>query len=98
MDVISPEESHRITTMVMAAMNSRKGEADFPRVDSIYYEEQAKLRITITVVLFHGSGTNSSVWIRDVAGWAQRYRVYAVDMMGSAQILETRRRARQPSG
>jgi excisionase family DNA binding protein len=47
-DVISPEESYRITTMVMAAMNSRKGEADFPRVDSIYYEEQAKLRITIT--------------------------------------------------
>jgi excisionase family DNA binding protein len=47
-DVVSPEESYRITTMVMAALNSRKGEADFPRVDTIYYEEQAKLRITIT--------------------------------------------------
>lgn len=47
-DVISPEESHRITTLVMASLNSRKGEADFPRVDSIYYPEQAKLRITIT--------------------------------------------------
>ena len=47
-DVISPEESHRITTMVMAALNSRKGEPDFPRVDSIYYEERARLRITIT--------------------------------------------------
>jgi pimeloyl-ACP methyl ester carboxylesterase len=34
------------------------------------------------VVLFHGSGTNSSAWIRDVAEWAQRYRVYAVDMIG----------------
>ncbi len=34
------------------------------------------------VVLFHGSGTNSSVWIRDVAEWAARYRVYAVDMIG----------------
>jgi len=34
------------------------------------------------VVLFHGSGTNSSVWIRDIAEWAQRYRVYAVDMIG----------------
>jgi len=47
-DVISPEDSHRITTMVMAALNSRKGEPDFPRVDSIYYEEHARLRITIT--------------------------------------------------
>jgi pimeloyl-ACP methyl ester carboxylesterase len=34
------------------------------------------------VVLFHGSGTNSSAWIRDVAEWAQHYRVYAVDMIG----------------
>jgi excisionase family DNA binding protein len=47
-DVVSPTESHRLTTMVMAALNSRKGEPDFPRVDSIYYEEQGKLRITIT--------------------------------------------------
>ena len=50
-DVVSPQESHRITTMVMAALNSRKGEAEFPRVDTIYYEEQAKLRITITATL-----------------------------------------------
>jgi len=47
-DAISPEESHRVTTMIMASLNSRKGEADFPRVDSIYYPEQGKLRITIT--------------------------------------------------
>jgi excisionase family DNA binding protein len=47
-DVVSPEENRRITTMVMAALNSRKGDPDFPRVDVIYYEEQAKLRITIT--------------------------------------------------
>ena len=47
-DAISPDESHRITTMVMASLNSRKGEPDFPRVDSIYYPEQAKLRIMIT--------------------------------------------------
>ena len=47
-DVVSPEESHRVTTMIMAALNSRKGEGDFPRVDTIYYEEQAKLRVTIT--------------------------------------------------
>jgi pimeloyl-ACP methyl ester carboxylesterase len=34
------------------------------------------------VVLFHGSGTNSSAWMRDVATWAARYRVFAVDMIG----------------
>jgi excisionase family DNA binding protein len=45
---ISPGESHRVTTMVMAALNVRKGEADFPRVDTIYYEEPGRLRITIT--------------------------------------------------
>jgi excisionase family DNA binding protein len=47
-DAISPEESHRVTTMVMAALNSRRGEPDHPRVDAIYYEERGRLRITIT--------------------------------------------------
>jgi len=47
-DAISPDDSHRVTTMIMASLNSRKGEADFPRVDSIYYPEQGKLRVTIT--------------------------------------------------
>jgi hypothetical protein len=36
---------------VMAALNVRKGEADFPRVDTIYYEEHGRLRITITASL-----------------------------------------------
>jgi len=36
----------------------------------------------IPVVLFHGSGTNSAVWIRDIAQWAQTFRVYAIDMIG----------------
>jgi pimeloyl-ACP methyl ester carboxylesterase len=35
-----------------------------------------------SVVLFHGSGTNSAAWMRDVANWARHYRVYAVDMIG----------------
>jgi excisionase family DNA binding protein len=47
-DAISPEDSHRITTMVMASLNARKGEPDYPRVDSIYYPERARLRITMT--------------------------------------------------
>jgi pimeloyl-ACP methyl ester carboxylesterase len=34
------------------------------------------------LVLLHGSGTNSASWIREVAVWAQRYRVYAVDVIG----------------
>jgi excisionase family DNA binding protein len=47
-DAISPEESHRVTTMIMAGLNARRGEGDFPRVDSVYYPERAGLRITIT--------------------------------------------------
>lgn len=34
------------------------------------------------VVLLHGSGTNSAVWMRDVADLAERYRVYAIDIVG----------------
>ena len=47
-DAISPEESQRITTYVMASLNSRRGEGDFPNVNSIYYPEMGKLRITVT--------------------------------------------------
>ena len=47
-DAISPEESHRITTYVMASLNSRRGEGDFPNVNSVYYPEMGKLRITVT--------------------------------------------------
>ena len=34
------------------------------------------------LVLFHGSGTNSSAWLGDVSAWAQRHHVYAIDMIG----------------
>jgi pimeloyl-ACP methyl ester carboxylesterase len=34
------------------------------------------------VVLLHGSGTNSAIWMRDVAELAAQYRVYAIDMIG----------------
>jgi pimeloyl-ACP methyl ester carboxylesterase len=34
------------------------------------------------VVLFHGSGSNASMWMQDVAAWAREFRVYAVDMIG----------------
>jgi pimeloyl-ACP methyl ester carboxylesterase len=34
------------------------------------------------MVLFHGSGTNSASWMRDVATWARRHRVHALDMIG----------------
>src|SRR5262245_8120080 len=47
-DAISPEDSPRITTFVMASLNSRRGEGDFPNVNSVYYPEMGKLRITIT--------------------------------------------------
>jgi excisionase family DNA binding protein len=47
-DAISASDSDRVTTMIMASLSARKGEADFPRVDTIYYPEQARLRVTIT--------------------------------------------------
>ena len=47
-DAIAPGDSHRVTTMIMASLNSRRGEPDFPRVDTIYYEERGRLRVTIT--------------------------------------------------
>ena len=50
-DAISTRESDRVTTMIMASLNARRGEGDFPRVDSIYYPEQGRLRVTITASL-----------------------------------------------
>jgi excisionase family DNA binding protein len=47
-DAIGPKESERVTTMIVASLNGRKGEPDSPRVDTIYYPEQGRLRITIT--------------------------------------------------
>jgi hypothetical protein len=47
-DAISPEDSQRISTFVMASLNARRGEPDFPRVDSLYDAERGRLRIMIT--------------------------------------------------
>src|SRR5262245_14604187 len=47
-DAISPEESQRITTFIMASLNSRRGEPDFPRVDSVYDTTRGRLRVMIT--------------------------------------------------
>lgn len=48
---ISPTDSQRVTTMVMASLNARRGEGDVPRVDCIQYPEQGKLRVTITATV-----------------------------------------------
>lgn len=34
------------------------------------------------LLLFHGSASNSAMWMGDVAAWAAHFRVYAVDMIG----------------
>jgi pimeloyl-ACP methyl ester carboxylesterase len=34
------------------------------------------------LVLLHGAGGNSIVWLRDVAEWSKHFRVYAVDVIG----------------
>jgi excisionase family DNA binding protein len=47
-DAISPEDSQRIITLIMASLNTRRGEQDFPRVDSLYDADRGRLRIMIT--------------------------------------------------
>ncbi len=34
------------------------------------------------LVLLHGAGTNSTMWVGDVADYCRHYRVYAVDLLG----------------
>jgi pimeloyl-ACP methyl ester carboxylesterase len=34
------------------------------------------------LLLFHGSGANATMWMRDVAEWSKLFRVFAVDMIG----------------
>lgn len=34
------------------------------------------------VVLLHGSGANTTVWMADVAAWSEHFRCYAVDLVG----------------
>ncbi|MCK9904582.1 alpha/beta hydrolase [Frankia sp. Cpl3] len=34
------------------------------------------------VLLFHGGGTNSAIWLGDVPAWSEQFRVYAVDVIG----------------
>jgi pimeloyl-ACP methyl ester carboxylesterase len=34
------------------------------------------------LVLLHGSGSNALMWTPDVAAWSERFRVYAVDLIG----------------
>ncbi|HKE84672.1 MAG TPA: helix-turn-helix domain-containing protein [Vicinamibacterales bacterium] len=47
-DAISAEDGQRITTLIMAGLNARRGEPDFPRVDSFYDADRGRLRIMIT--------------------------------------------------
>jgi len=47
-DGISQEESDRVTTLVMAALNTRRGEPAVPRADCIYFPDRGRLRISIT--------------------------------------------------
>jgi pimeloyl-ACP methyl ester carboxylesterase len=38
------------------------------------------------LVLLHGGMTNSAMWMGDVAAWAERFRIYAVDVIGEAGL------------
>ena len=68
-DAISPEDSQRITTLIMASLNSRRGEQDFPRVDSLYDADRGRLRIMITA-----SPTLTCDLVRTIAALAEPNR------------------------
>ena len=38
------------------------------------------------LLLLHGAMANSAMWMGEVAAWAARFRVYAVDMIGEASL------------
>jgi excisionase family DNA binding protein len=69
-DAISPEDSQRITTLIMAGLNSRRGEPDFPRVDSLYDADRGQLRIMITA-----NPTLTCDLVRTIAALAEPNRV-----------------------
>ena len=46
-DAVPRETADRISTMVLAGLNTRQGDESAPRVDVIYYPEQARLRVTV---------------------------------------------------
>src|SRR3569623_1606554 len=49
------------------------------------------------VVMLHGSASNSVVWMRDAAVLGERFRVYAVDMIGEPRrARRLHRLARDP--
>jgi hypothetical protein len=68
-DAISPEDSQRITTLIMAGLNSRRGEADFPRVDSLYESDRGRLRMMLTA-----NPTLTCDLIRTIAALAEHRR------------------------
>jgi excisionase family DNA binding protein len=46
-DAIGPDDSHRMTTLILAGLNASHGD-EFARVDSLYDTERGRLRIMIT--------------------------------------------------
>lgn len=36
------------------------------------------------LILLHGAGTNSTMWVGDVNAYSEHYRVYAIDIIGEA--------------
>jgi pimeloyl-ACP methyl ester carboxylesterase len=42
------------------------------------------------VLLLHGAQANSAAWLPDIALWASRFRLYAVDMIGEPGFSERR--------
>jgi pimeloyl-ACP methyl ester carboxylesterase len=48
------------------------------------------------LLLLHGSAGNSAMWLGDVATWARRFRVYAVDLVGEPGLSAPSRPPMRP--
>ena len=50
-EAIGPEQTHRITTALSGAFSTKRENRSGERLDSIYYEEQGRLRIIVNAEL-----------------------------------------------
>jgi pimeloyl-ACP methyl ester carboxylesterase len=67
---------------VLAQWPVRAGQLRLPTREGETFVLTCGVKDAPPLLLFHGSGTNTAMWIGDVAMWAKHFRVYAVDLIG----------------
>ncbi len=67
---------------VLAQWPVRAGQLRLPTREGETFVLTCGVKDAPPLLLFHGSGTNTAMWMGDVAMWAKHFRVYAVDLIG----------------